>query len=42
MMEQNYINIIHEKIESVDSELNTLKTAAHNVGLSAIDIEETE
>lgn len=41
MMEQNYINIIHEKIEAVDSELNSLKTSAHNVGLTAIDIEQT-
>lgn len=42
IIEQNYLNIIHEKIENVDSQLNSLKIAAHNVGLTAIDIEETE
>lgn len=42
IIEQNYMNLIHERIESVDSELNSLKIAAHNLSIKTTNIESME
>jgi hypothetical protein len=41
IIEQNYINIIHERIEAIDSELNALKIAIYETGVN-LGGEETE
>jgi hypothetical protein len=33
-MEQNYMNIIHDRIESMDADLNSLKLNVHNLTIS--------
>ena len=39
IIEQNYLNIIHEKIEEVESELGGLKLEANNMALNPVGLD---
>lgn len=41
-MEQNYLNIIHDRIEGMESLLNSLKLNVHNLSISLGKVDDME